>query len=169
MRGRKKKALKEISMKLVLLISALLVGCASSDIRNWNTNTQTGQIVLYTGESMLSMPTMNDAQKRLKESGKCPNDYDVKEIGWQGGSVPVSNSVSESKVTTTSSINIGGQDMLAIEQSKGSSTGDNTVIKIENYQTTKTDDGKGTTIVRSPRKAQASQGMRGLWFDFKCK
>ncbi len=87
-------------VSVVVIASVLLVGCASSDIRNWNPETKTGQIVLFTGETMLTPPTANDAQDELMESGRCPSGYVIKELGWRGGGGITLAEDTEDKVTT---------------------------------------------------------------------
>jgi len=59
----------------VVMAAMLLAGCASSDIRNWNTEAKTGRIVVFSGENLFSPPTIKDAHDDLME--KCPSGYEV--------------------------------------------------------------------------------------------
>lgn len=155
---------------VVVLTSMFLAGCASSDIRNWDPKTKTGQIVVFTGEDMLTPPELADAQDALMESGRCPAGYVIKELGWRGGGAISIAKDTEDKVSTSSSINVSGKEVFSVERSRGSKSGKTTTVKVGGFQTAKTADGKGTTIVRSPAKSQSSSGsMRGKWYDFKCK
>lgn len=158
-------------MKFVLvavIMFMLFVGCASYDVRNWNPETKTGQIVLFTGEDMFSSPTIEDAHDDLVESGRCPSGYIIKEIGWQGGGW-VTRAEDPVPVTTTSSINVGGKEVASVVKSKGGKSGDSTVVKIGGLQTQGNAERNFHTIVRSPEEEQSSGEMRGKWYDFKCK
>ena len=54
---------------VVILTPMFFVGCASHDIRNWDSEKKTGQIVVFTGENWLVPPTVKDARDDLMESG----------------------------------------------------------------------------------------------------
>ena len=152
----------------LILTSILFVGCASSDIRNWNADTKTGQIVMFTGEDMLTPPNAKDALDALMESGRCPTGYEIKEIGWRGGGWITRAEDTEDKISTSTSLNIGGKEVYSVERSKGSKSGNQTITRIGNFQTQKTAN-NNYTIVHSPAENQSSGEMRGKWFDFKCK
>jgi hypothetical protein len=153
---------------VVFVISILQVGCASSYIRNWNPETKTGQIELFHGENMLKAPTVEDAQDELMESGRCPSGYVIKEIGWRGGGLITRAKDTEDKVSTSTSLNISGEEVYSIERSRGSKSGNQTVVKVGGFQTQKTADNH-YTVVRSPANTESSGEMLGKWFDFKCK
>ncbi len=127
--------------------------------------------MVFTGEDMLTPPELADAQDALVESGRCPTGYVIKEIGWRGGGEWIKRAKdTEDKVSTSSSINVSDKEVFFVELSRGSKSGKTTTVKVGGFQTAKTADGKGTTIVRSPAKSQSSSGsMRGKWYDFKCK
>jgi len=159
--------------KMFALISALLLcGCASHDVRNWNPEAGTGQIVVFTGEGdrMFKSVDEQDALLALEESGKCPGGYIItKDWGWSGGGQVAAAGPAEKKVTTTSSFNVGGQEVYAVEKTQGSRTGNSTVVKVGDYQTEKLPDG-GYTVVRSPAPPPPpAGGMRGKWYDFRCQ
>ena len=153
----------------ISLISIALAGCASYDIRDWNPDTQTGNIVVYTGEDMFSRTTEKDAREALLESGRCPGGYDIRELGLRGGGwvTPATETV---PVTTTSSINVGGRDVVSVTKTEGSDSGDSTVVGVGEYQTQGNNETDFHTIVRSPAAGSESSGeMWGRWFAFRCK
>ncbi len=157
---------------LALLIALLISGCASHDIRNWDPESGTGQIVVYTGEGdrMFKPVSELDALLALEGSGKCPGGYViVKDWGWRGGGSVAPSGPAERKVTTKSSITVGGEEVYSVTKSQGSQTGSTTTVKVGDYQTEQLPDGN-TTIVRSPAPLPESSGeMRGKWYDFRCK
>lgn len=155
-----------------IVMSLLLLGCASHDIRNWNPEAGVGQIVVYTGEGDRMFKPVNeqDALEALENSGKCPDGYIiVKDRGWQGGGWVTKAGPSEDKVSTKSSLSVGGKEIYSVEKSEGSKSGKETVVKVGDYQTEKLPDGN-YTVVRSPEPTPTPSGeMRGKWYDFKCK
>ncbi len=166
----RKNAMRNIPLAVLILL--LLSGCASHDIRNWNPEAGTGQIVVYTGQGDRMFKPVNeqDALLALEESGKCPGGYViVRDRGWRGGAQVAAAGPAEKKVTATSSFNVGGREVYAVETAEGSKSGSNTVVRVGDYQTEKLPDGS-TTVVRSPAPPPASSGeMRGKWYDFECR
>jgi len=123
---------------------------------------------MFTGEDMLTPPNAKDALDALMESGRCPTGYEIKEIGWRGGGWITRAEDTEDKISTSTSLNIGGKEVYSVERSKGSKSGNQTITRIGNFQTQKTAN-NNYTIVHSPAENQSSGEMRGKWFDFKCK
>jgi len=145
----------------VVFMSVLFVGCASFNIRNWNPEQKTGRIVIYSYKNLLSEPEVKDFHDELMK--KCPSGYEIQGEGWTGsGILEVSRAEDPKPATTTSSINVGGREVLLVGRSKGGKSG--------GFQTESSADGKGVTVVQSPAsKKSASQEGKAKYFDFKCE
>lgn len=152
---------------LTVIASILIVGCASSDIRNWNSENRTGRIVVFSGKNLLSTPTIEDVHDELIE--RCPSGYRVQKEGWQGSGITLSRAKDSEPNTTTSSINVGGREVFSVMKSKESKSGNDTVVKLGDFQTERSSDGKSITVVRSPIQHSGSQEGTAKYFDFKCK
>lgn len=100
---------------------------------------------------------------------RCPSGYNILKEGWQGSGVTISRATDPQPVTTTSSIKVGDREVFSVARSRGGKSGNDTVIKVGEYQTAKTADGNGVTVIRSPRKNLNSQEGTAKYFEFKCK